>query len=98
MEVTGTEGGAISKETAERWINRYRNSVPKGVVTAHLFGRQIIDQVLAQQGCVGVRIYYATDDNGAKQLVVYGVNNLGDGIEQVIADQGIPCPPYCGKP
>jgi len=98
MEVKGNEGGPISKETAEKWINNFRSSVPKGVVTAHLFGREIIEKVLAQQGCVGVRIYYATDDNGAKQLVIYGVDNNGDGIENVIADQGIPCPPYCGRP
>lgn len=98
MEVKGNEGGAISKQTAEAWINNFRSKAQPKEVTAHLFGREIIEQVLAQPGCVGIRIYYALDNNGAKQLIIYGVDKDGNGIENVIADQSIPCPPFCGRP
>ncbi len=96
--VTGQEGGAITQDEALSLISNFKKNAAQGEVTAHLFGRDIIDKVLAQAGCVGIRIYYGKDAKGAKQLVIYGVDKNGDGLVNTIADQGVPCPPYCGRP
>jgi hypothetical protein len=41
-------------------------------------GRNILDQILAQPGCVGVKIFNAVNESGCKTYVLVGVNNEGN--------------------
>ena len=48
---------------------------------------------------MGIRLYYAINSKGEKQLVLVGVNSDGDDMSQgVIVDYLANCPPRCGKP
>lgn len=100
MEVTGNEAGPISNEEAQLWIHNFENSVPQGTILSHLFGRNIVDQVLAQPGCKGLRIYNAEDSQAVRKLIIYGVDSQNNDLTSVIAEFSMPCPPYCntGKP
>lgn len=97
MAFTGNEGEQISLATAHDWTKNYRISVAQGDTQAHFFGMNIINSILAQTGVVGIRMYYAIDDNGAKQLVLVGSDaNEDDLYNGIIADKSIGCPSICG--
>lgn len=99
-------GAPISGETAKQWIENYRKKFPgPDEVIAHFYGCDIINKILAQPDCIGIRFYYAIDDKGSKQLILVGVSSDGDNMWDLnstqpmeggmIADKGGPCPPYC---
>lgn len=68
-------GSKISLETVRSWTNNYRKNNKD--TTSHFFGRVVIENLLKQPGCAGIRIHYAVDEKGHKQLVLSGVNRAG---------------------
>lgn len=97
MAFTGKENHSISLDDAAHLTKNYRDNNPPGITLGHYFGRDAIDAILAQDECVGIRIYYGLTDEGTKQLVITGVdadkNDLYDGV---LAERSILCPPDCG--
>ena len=97
MAFTGDEAEEFPLDTAAEWTANYRNASP-GAVKAHFIGRDLINKMLEQDGCMGLRIYYALDEKGDKQLIIFGAdkdeNDLYNGI---IAEKAIKCPPDCPK-
>ncbi len=92
---TGNEGDAISLALGSAMTAAYRTANP-GAIKAHFFGSTILNTILAQQDCVGIRIYYALNEIGVKQLVLVGVNANGDDqTAGIIADRSEPCPSKC---
>lgn len=84
----GKSGGAISLKEAKNWTKNYRDeaaSTPEEKVRkkarAHYFDREVIDQILVQPGCAGIRMYYALNDEKEQQLILVGVN--ADGKDQL---------------
>ncbi|SKC83920.1 hypothetical protein [Ohtaekwangia koreensis] len=102
-------GKPISKDTADKWIKNHHDKHPeKNSIRARFFGSNIINELLSQEGCVGMRIYYATNDEGEKQLLLVGAredgSNIwpsGSGDEKTMSTSGLivdasnPCPPFC---
>jgi hypothetical protein len=50
--------------------------------TCETFDRAAFDQLLAQEGCVGIRIYYGMDEDLNIKLVVVGVDENDQDIRQ----------------
>jgi hypothetical protein len=73
MAFTGKEAEEFPLDTAAEWTANYRNANP-GAVKAHFIGRDLINKMLEQDGCMGLRIYYALDENGNKQLIIVGAD------------------------
>lgn len=97
MSFTGNENHDIPLSTASQWTKNYREANPSGAVKGHFYGKAAIQAILAQSNCVGVRIYYALDDTGAKKLVLTGVDaNENDLYNGVLVERGLDCPPYSG--
>jgi len=95
MSFTGNENHDIPLAMAAEWTKNYRNATPNGT-KAHFFGKEAILAILAQEDCVGIRIYYAKDDAGAKQLIVVGANAAENDLYQgLIAERSNPCPSSC---
>lgn len=101
----GKEGDEITKETALRWIDNYRAEHPRKV-RAEFFGCELINKVLADKRCKGIRVHYAINDKGGHELLLMGADENGNnlwptGVEKdgddggKIIDSGLPCPPYC---
>lgn len=99
MTPTGKEPYEISLTEASELTENYRNSVTTGDTIALYFGGDAIQKILDQEGCVGVRFYYATGKTGSPQLVVVGVDASGNDLYTgLIADKAIPCPQVCSAP
>jgi len=69
-------GDEISHELAHEFINAYQETHP-GENRGYHLGRNIIDTILAQPGCVGMRFYYGLNEDGVKTLVYVGVDAGG---------------------
>lgn len=103
----GSEGDPIDLETATRWAANYKATLKNpDDIRAHFFGTEIIQQLLNESGCVGIRIYYALDDKGVKKLLLVGVDAAGEDLRpsegatmgeggNIVADFSFPCPDYC---
>jgi hypothetical protein len=59
------------------------------------FARSAFDQILAQPGVIGIRYYYALNDDGSPTLILAGVNTQGQLMTATVMDLSLPCPPYC---
>ena len=95
MAFTGKEASAIAVTTAAQWTARYRTANPTGI-KGHFFGKDILNSILAQTGCVGIRCYYSLDDKNVQQLILVGADaNQNDLYNGIIAEMSAPCPTYC---
>jgi len=95
MSYNGKEGKAISLNLGAQMTGNYRNNNP-GEILGHFFGRDILKQILDQEGCMGIRLYYAEDDDGNKELVIVGADADTNDMLELVADVSSQCPP-CGQ-
>ena len=73
----------------------YRGASRVSKNNAHFVGKNKLQKILDQDGCMGVRIYYGLD-NGVKNLVFVGADaNENDMVDGVILEKTLPCPPRC---
>lgn len=83
-------GEEIGVELGKQMVTEYQAANPTDV---HFYeiGRNILDQILAQPGCAGIRFYNAYNEAGEKTLVYVGLNNEGKAIFQFscINNEGI---------
>lgn len=99
MAFTGNEPHSITLQEASEWTANYRASISPGETIAHYFGKSAIEAILNQNNCVGIRIYYALDNAGEKQIIAVGVNAAeNDLYEGLLAERTIKCPQACGAP
>jgi hypothetical protein len=95
---TGLEDHSISIEDASALTRNYRMQAGAGAIKGGFFGRAAIEQVLSQEGVVGIRYYYAKENNDRPVLIVVGVDENGkDLYEGFVCERAVPCPPYCGS-
>ena len=93
---TGLEDHTIALEEASELTRNYRKNAGKGAIKGGFFGRAALEQVLAQESVVGIRYYYAQENNGRPVLIVVGVDENGqDVLDGFIAERACPCPPFC---
>lgn len=98
MAFTGNEDHEISLSEASQLTTNYRNAVSEGSIKGGFFGKSAIQEILDQEKCVGIRIYYAHEEDGTPTFVVVGVEaNEDDLIGGKIAEMPIACPPRCGS-
>ncbi len=97
MTITGNEDHSITLAEASAWTEHYRDDNP-GEVKGHAIGKQAIEDILAQDDCVGLRVYYALDDAGKKQIIFVGIKANGDDLYNGrLAERTYVCPPDCGS-
>lgn len=82
-----TVGEEISHELAANFVSAYKEANP-GDISGYVIGRNIIDHILAQPGCVGMRFYNALNEEGRKTLVYVGVDASGnDMMKKVVVEE-----------
>ena len=80
-------GEEISHEMAADFVQSYANANP-GDVVGYTVGRNILDAILAQPGCVGIRFFNALNEFGQKTLVYAGVDAAGnDIVKKVVVEE-----------
>ncbi|MCZ2299465.1 MAG: hypothetical protein LC134_08315 [Chitinophagales bacterium] len=102
-------GEDIGYELGSKMIHRWFKENPDDVL-ASFAGRNIIESILAQPGCTGIRIFNAINDLGIKNVVLVGADKEGANIlnyttigdngeitkhKGIVADRVTICPPSC---
>ena len=107
MAFNGSEGTFISLTEGSTLTERYRADYLSGDAErkALFFGKEKLEDLLAQTGCQGLRFYFGAvekTDSGKTwtelELVIVGADaNENDqlGANHKILDSGRPCPPDC---
>jgi len=76
-------GEEISHEMAADFVGAFQQANPTDIA-GYTVGRTIIDQILAQPGCVGMRFYNALNEAGQKTLVYVAVDASGRDITKKV--------------
>jgi hypothetical protein len=99
MSFNGNEGSFITLREGSEMTKRYRDTIQSGEVIGVFLGKEKIQAILDQSECVGIRFYFAKNENNNNTLVFVGADaNQNDLAEGLIAEFAYPCPPYCSKP
>lgn len=98
MSFNGSEGAFITLEEGAVMTANYRNTIQPGEVIGLFFGKEKIEKILEQPGCVGIRYYFAINDLGEKTLVLVGTDaDQNDIVDGLIGDNSLPCPSLCSS-
>lgn len=96
MTFTGNEGAVITLAEGSKMTAAYRATISTGDTIALAVGKNLVNSILGQTGCMGIRMYFALDKDGNKQLVLVGVDaNGNDMTTGIIVDNLVSCPSYC---
>lgn len=82
-------GEQISHEQANDFVESYKQANPTGIA-GYALGRNIIEKILAQPGCVGMRFHYGLNEKGQKTMVYYGMDSNGNDLVKhtVVTENG----------
>ena len=98
MAFTGNEKHSISLEDASKLTENYRKTAGTGAVLGGYFSKTVLNKMLTQEGCIGIRYYYGRTDGDKPTLVLVGVDSDGNDITGGdLAEYSVDCPPYCPK-
>lgn len=97
MGFNGTEGGAITLSEGAALTKEHRLRNPTAL-KARFFGKDILNQIINQEGCMGVRIYFGQDEDGNRELVLVGADSDENDMLNLVADLSFPCPDTCSTP
>lgn len=85
---------AKAKGMREKYLQRYKGKRPP--LRPGAYGAEIIQKILDQKGCQGIRVYPGVNDEGHNTLLFCGVDAEGNDIlAGIIVDDPFICPPYC---
>jgi hypothetical protein len=90
----------ISREAAASLVQAFHSSAKVGAHRATAFNRSAFEQLLAQPGAAGIRIYRAQHADGSPAMVLVAVGVDGEdiaGTDAVFMQFGTDCPPYCAS-
>ena len=94
----GSEGSPVPLSEASDSTQAFQSANPNAI-KAHYIGKDIINDIFDQTGCVGIRVYEGIKD-GEREIYIVGVDANGDdqlGSNHIVADHVKPCPDFCGK-
>lgn len=90
-------GAAISLQEGQEFVRSFREKYPDEIHSLFA-GAKIIRAILAQEDCVGIRIYNGYSEKEQRlNSVLVGVDSKGEDIRDIVADEMLPCPSYCPK-
>jgi hypothetical protein len=99
IAVDANSDSKIEVATASLWAERYVDENPEGP-WSHFFGRNIFDQILANEGFDAIEIAPAVNDAGLPQLLLYVTYESGSTNGRLkgqtdVYDHSFQCPPNC---
>ncbi len=85
----------ITLAQAAALTRRHREAKPFPEKSGAFHKDQVL-QLLAQEGCVGLRIHYGRNADGSPALILTGMDANDSDLTGEILEQHYPCPPFCG--
>ncbi|HEV7350060.1 hypothetical protein [Telluribacter sp.] len=79
--VADAMGSLISLEQFNTMTEAYQKKVSPKETRAVAYGATVVDALLSQKGCVGIRCYLAKDALGRTTVVLIGVDKNGNDIK-----------------
>lgn len=98
MNVNKNSGTQISLDKAIEFTHAYQENNPS-LPKSYFVGLDKLNELLEQEGCIGLRIYPGLDyDSNQSNLVLVGVDESGEDMTQgIILEHLVLCPPLCPK-
>lgn len=93
-----TRDHRISRDEAAGLIKAHQAQAAPGAHQATAFNRSAFEQLLAQPGAAGIRIYHARHADGSPTMVMVAVDAKGQDLataDAVYTQNGTDCPPVC---
>ena len=93
-----TRDHRIPREEAASLVRNFHSRAETGSHRATAFNRSAFEQLLAQPGAAGIRIYHARHADGSPTMVMVAVDAQGTdlaGANALYAQNTTDCPPYC---
>jgi hypothetical protein len=75
-------GEQISHELAAKMVKDHHDKYSEES-KSYIIGKTIIDQILAQPGCIGIRFFDAINEAGIKTLVYVGIDSNGKNLLEI---------------
>jgi hypothetical protein len=72
-------GEEISQDMAADFIRTYKEAYPNDILAFYM-GKTILEKILAQPDCAGIRFYNGINEKGQKTLVYIGIDAEGKDI------------------
>ncbi|MDP2159749.1 MAG: hypothetical protein Q8K02_04660 [Flavobacterium sp.] len=96
MNLDQNSGEVITLSEAQNLVRDFQTVHPQEI-KAFYVGSNLLKAIMEQEGCIGLRIYNAYDDQSkTKTVVLVGVDeDENDMKEGVIVDKTFRCPPTC---
>lgn len=93
----------VSIDQARQLVRRYEGSAAASIIRSHYFGERIVSETISQPFCIGLKVQYATDDDGRRKLILTAVFSSersngrtgGTNDDEVTGDFSFPCPSTC---
>mgnify|MGYP000489094508 CR=1 FL=1 len=96
MSTTNQMGEFITLDEAAQMTARYRATIQPGETIAVAVSTDVVNRLLSQENCKGLRFYFAVDAVASKTLVAVGIDQNGNDITSgLIADNFGKCPSIC---
>ena len=91
----------ISRDEAAGLIRAHQAQAAPGAHKASAFNRSAFEQLLAQPGATGIRIYHARHADGSPTMVMVAVDAAGNDLSStsnLCMQNTTDCPPICAAP
>ena len=73
-----------------------KSAIGNGQTISAIIEKEFIEQILNQDGCCGINIYNALNEEGKITFVLVGYDkDKKDMVEGVIVDKAVTCPELC---
>ncbi|GAB3165889.1 hypothetical protein [Telluribacter humicola] len=100
-------GRIIPMSEFQKMTKAYQKGISSTDTRAVMYGAPVLEEILSQKGCVGIRFYLAKDAEGRTTVVFIGVDKNGKDINSNAAGRtsdgkgstggdGPICPSMCG--
>lgn len=90
-------GSIITLAAGSKMTKSFRTNYPNETKAVY-YTADVYQDILAQTGCVGIRIYNALDDDDNLTNVLVGVDRFGNDMTSgKVYDDGLRCPTVCSS-
>jgi hypothetical protein len=90
-------GSIITLAAGSKMTKSFRTNYPNATKAVY-YTADVYEDLLAQTGCVGIRIYNAINEDGKLTNVMVGVDRFGNDMTTgKVYDMGSLCPTVCSS-